>query len=229
MPIAYDDAISEIYGMVNLAVPDMQTILGYFPDVRWPGAPKPARTRMDRVWLRVSTQTVRDAQASLSDIGGIRRYHCVGLLFVEFYGSRVEVDSDGKVIKCCRFMRSNFRRESPSGSIWFRDQKIVPLPFSDENHPYNVVATFEFDDVGGVEHPTSNTGVPLLSGTWHNPNEAIDGVRTVFTFTGLPASQNDYLLVWNGEIQQPPLNQVGIQITMGLAPKIGDAFACYFV
>lgn len=57
------------------------------------------------------------------------------------------------------------------------------------------------------------------------PLEALDGVRKVFTFPALPGSSNNYLLIWNGVIQDE-LVAVGqvITLTNGGAPKLGDSF-----
>ena len=92
---------------------------------------------------------MKDSQSSLAnDQGnGERRYHAVGLLYIQVFGSRVEAGSTDMARKLAEAIRDVFRGNSVSGAIWFRDQKVVKLPETEENYPYNVVVTFEYDTI----------------------------------------------------------------------------------
>ena len=67
--------------------------------------------------------------------------------------------------------------------------------------------------------PVTPPAVPVVTGTKHYPLELTDGVRTTFTFPGLPATGN-YALYWNGLLQDF-YTQAGETITLNEPPEIG--------
>lgn len=76
-----------------------------------------------------------------------------------------------------------------------------------------------------VFDPLVPSTVAVVRGKY-TPVETLDGVRKAFTFTQLPASPNNYLLIWNGVIQDS-LTATGLVLSLPSdsgAPKPGDSF-----
>jgi hypothetical protein len=160
MPIDPQSAIDEIYGVVKDVVDnESAAIVGYVPEVRWPGNPENVKPDPTKVWLRVSIKTVTDAQSSLaSGDDGSKRYTNVSLLFVQVFAPRslfamqanatpVNLQSVGRELAYA--IRDRFRRNdaSPSGAIWYRDQKAVDAPPEPDYYPVLVTVTFQFDTI----------------------------------------------------------------------------------
>jgi hypothetical protein len=216
MPSTYSDAIDNMFGMVQAIWNQAASIVGYTPILRWPGEEIAAKPPVDQIWSRVSTQIVTDEQTAFANNNGVRLYHAKGLLFIQLFCPRTNADLNiGR--QFAQFIREGFRKESPDGNIWFTNQRILELPPTDTNYPINVVVTFEYDGVSGQV----NIGpliVQLLSRGKHYPVEAIDGIRHVFTFVGLPSDPNLYLAFFNGAMQDG-LTQIGQTLDFGIVPK----------
>jgi len=146
MPIQYTAAIDELLGMIKTAWDaGALSIAGYEPEIRWPGNPIGTKPDMTKYWGRPSTQIVLDGQSSLANDQGLRRYQAQGLLYFQLFCPRNVADSleNGRLL--AEVIRTAFREGSPSGDLWFRNQKIVELPETDESYPINVVVEFLYD------------------------------------------------------------------------------------
>jgi hypothetical protein len=69
---------------------------------------------------------------------------------------------------------------------------------------------------------------PVTFSGQHSPVEALDGVRTTFTFLGLPAAPQLYMLVYNGAVITQGFTQAGNQITMSVVPSASDELFAYY-
>jgi hypothetical protein len=159
MPITQDSATDEIYGIVKSVVDSASAaIVGYVPEIRWPGEAEPSKPDPTKFWLRVSTKTVVDSQSSLTDGNGTgtKRYTNVSLLFVQVFAPRSMFATTGQPAnksilgeQLAIAIRDKFREPnaSPSGAIWFRDQKVVALQAEPDYYPFNVQVTFQFDTI----------------------------------------------------------------------------------
>lgn len=145
MTITYQDAKDEVFGIVKSVINAKQTsVFGYTVDVRYPGAPKASQPDTTKLWARVSSQIVTDAQTALGNNGGIKLYEAVALLYVQLFAPRnVGASSDNCTI-LAEFIRSEFRKASPSGNVWFLNQQIRELPETDTSYPVNVVVEFRY-------------------------------------------------------------------------------------
>lgn len=223
----YSDAVDEMFGMINsIWNANSSIIAGYVPEIHWPGKPEPTSVPMDQVWARVSVQLVSDKQSSLANSNGVRRYHAIGLLYFQIFCPRTAASTLDIGRALANLIRLAFLKESPSGSIWFIDAVIRELPSTTENYPINIVVTFQYDslsDNSGI----SSFVIPLKPNynTKHFPVEPLDGIRTLFTFVGLPSNGN-FIVVMNGMIQD--VAQSGDQLTLVPAPSVTDEiFAIY--
>lgn len=217
MPVSYNDAHDELYGIVNAAVAQTGPIVGYVPSIQWPNAAKAGPPDYSKLWMRVSSSIVSDKLVSLRNQNGQRMYQALGLMFIQMFCSRTLPSSQvGKV--AAQFIREFFRTESVTGELRFIEAKIVELPAQELYYPINISVNYEYYNLSGQ---ASNGGIipPIIAaGFKHFPVEAIDGVRTQFTFANLPADPNFYLAIRNGVIQDN-LVQIGNVLDFGTPPQ----------
>lgn len=148
MSIAARDAFDEICGIVNTWMTvNSAAILGYVPEIRWPGNPKGDHPAALNIWARVSQRIVKDSQTGINAIEGQRLYTAVGLLYVQIFCPRSVSNSlvNGRIL--ANGLRDRFRHPSPSSEIRFRDQKVVEVSAEDDYYPLNVVVTYEYDSI----------------------------------------------------------------------------------
>lgn len=169
MAILPTEAVDEMFSSVKAAVDASQSIIGYAPEMRWPGAAKGSKPDMTSFWLRTSLQIVTEDQSSLANDFGSRMYESVGLLFVQLFCPRNLPGSIDKGRLLAERIKSVFRQQSISGEVWYKNPKVVPLPETDQSYPFNVVITFSFRTL-----------------------------RTNGEDIGLPTSQKEKLLLENG-------------------------------
>jgi hypothetical protein len=217
MPVTYTDAQDELFGIVNGAVAQLGSIVGYIPSIQWPGSAVAGSPDYSKIWMRVSSKIVTDKLSALGNRAGQRLYKANGLMFIQLFAPRT-LASTFLAKQAAQFIRDFFRTESVTGELRFVEAKMVELDPEDLYYPINIAVQFEYYTLSGQ---TSNQGIipPIIAaGFKHFPVEAIDGIRTVFTFANLPADSNFYLVIWNGVIQDG-LAQTGNQIDFGTAPK----------
>lgn len=145
--IGYQAAIDEMFGIVKATLVDdtgIQTLLGYTMDVRWPMDALPNKPDITRLWAKVSKQTVTDKQACLTNVNGVRVFETRGLLYVQLFCPRDQPAALTQGNVAASNMQAAFRKQSPSGEIWFYDQAIRELPETPENYPINVVTSFYY-------------------------------------------------------------------------------------
>jgi hypothetical protein len=145
--VTYTDALDDMFGTFSDVLSDVETILDYAPQVRWPGIPEPANTPMDQLWMRVSTQMVKEGQSSLSDKDGTKRYESHGLLYVQLFAPRTVSNTLNVARQAAEAIRNRFRKASLSGEVWFRNQVVRELPETTENYPLLVVVEFTYQEV----------------------------------------------------------------------------------
>lgn len=157
MPVTLDNALDEMYGMIKTVVDaESAAIVGYVPEIRWPGAAKASKPDNTKIWLRVTNKIVVDEQRSLADGNGTgtKRYTAIGFLIVQIFAPRTKfaaVGTSSNMLIVGKSLgiaiRDKFRHPSPSGAIWFRDQKVDELSETPEYYPHNVTVTFQFDTI----------------------------------------------------------------------------------
>ena len=145
--IGYIDATDEMFGIINAVLTDAKwhTALGYDIDTRWPGDAVAAKPSMVQLWARVSKQVVKDAQDSLANAEGERNYETVGLLYVQLFCPRNQPATldNGRLVAID--LQKAFRKQSPSGEIWFLNQAIRELAETEENYPIQVVTEYRYN------------------------------------------------------------------------------------
>lgn len=146
MSISYQEAKDEVFGRANVVLTngDTNALLGYLPDVRWQGVPKANKPDEDKLWARVSSQIVTDAQAALANANGNRLYEAGGLLYVQLFCPKGNADMPTDGVILAEALQAAYREQSDSSEIWYRNQRILELPETADNYPINVVVEFRY-------------------------------------------------------------------------------------
>ena len=142
MSIRYLAAEDEVFGVVNAAFVGALAALGlaYVPAINFPGQ-LVAPPNVNQIYAECSFSVVTEHQASLSRVAGVSIYETVALLAVQIYSPKTDASAlrIAKIIAMA--VRDAFRLPSPSGEVWFKDQKLSPVAGSDTKNQINVVVT----------------------------------------------------------------------------------------
>lgn len=126
-------------------------VAGYVPDVQWEGVQPRDVPDASKHWARMSIQTVFEEQTTLSNCEGApgkKRYTASGLIFVQLFCPKSIVDGYSVGGDLADVAKNAFRGKTTSGKIWFRNVRINPLDPEDLYYRFNVVAEFEYDELG---------------------------------------------------------------------------------
>jgi len=147
--ITYEEAIDEIFGIFNAAwLDNSAAVVGYVPEVRWPGVEEPEKPDLSKFWARVSQQTVIEGQSSLRNGDAGQRYTTDGLVFVQIFCPKSDSLGMTNGRKLAIIARNSFRGNATSGQVWFRNARINELPPEENWYRFNVVAEYEYDENG---------------------------------------------------------------------------------
>lgn len=125
-------------------------IVGYTPDVYWKNTEKDFVPPRDKYWCRFSTQTVIEGQDTLSTcVGepGKLRYEAQGLVIIQLFCPKSDIQADEKGSKLAEIARDAFRGKNING-VWFRNARINDgLTPEDLYYRFNVVAEFIYNEI----------------------------------------------------------------------------------
>jgi hypothetical protein len=226
MPTTYNAAIDEMFGNANsVFVGTAASLLGYTPDVRWPGAPKANPPDKTKLWARVSFQVVTDDIAALANANGVCLYQTIGICFVQLFCPRNVGQSidNGRLIAIA--LQAAFRTPvSSSGELWYSKSKIFELPEAEESYPITVSTRVQFKTTAPSTYiPPSPGG----NGVTRYPLTFVStGVYTVAVEVNANA-----ILTRNGETltQGSDYTVSGETITFaaGMIPNSGDSLQLF--
>ena len=126
-------------------------IVGYIPEIRWQGIQYRDIPDGSKFWCRFSKQTVSEPQATLSNCvtsPGNKRYNNYGLVFIQIFCPKSNAKSFELGKQLAVLARNAFRGKSTDSSIWFRNVRIKELNPEELYERFNVVAEYEFDEIG---------------------------------------------------------------------------------
>lgn len=150
MSTTYRAATSDMFALVLGTLPALALLLGYQPEIRWHDVPSSKQPTPDRLWMRVSRQTVDAGQSTLSTcVGepGKVRYTEYGLVFVQLFAPAESDKMQDMLAQVAQEIRKVFRRKSTEGKVWFRNARIREIPPEAKFLRMNVVAEFEYDEI----------------------------------------------------------------------------------
>lgn len=169
MTLQYDQARDEIFAVFNTAwQANAAAQAGYIPEVRWQGVQYREIPDGSKFWCRISKDNVFEEQTSLSTCVGTpgqRRYTASGLAIVQLFCPKSNTESFAIGQKLAKVAQDAFRGRSTGNGMWFRNVRIKELDPEETCFRFNVVAEFEYDDIGiaGGASPIDPPTPPAIS------------------------------------------------------------------
>jgi len=152
MTVGYSEARNQMFALFKAAWDaGSAAIVGYVPEVRWQDNELADKPQSGKHWCRASTQSVIERQATLSDcVGepGKKRYESAGLVFVQLFAPKSVANASEKAQQLAVIARNAFRGKSTAGGIWFYNVRINNLAAENLFYRFNVVAEYEYDEIG---------------------------------------------------------------------------------
>jgi hypothetical protein len=147
MTTTYVEAIDQMFALFNTAFnAGAPSIVGYWPLIRWPGIGESATPDASKFWCRVSQQTVHEEQSTLR-ADNKRRYTADGLVFVQLFCPKSDIEAMEKGRLLAVLARDSFRGKTTSGKVWFRNARINELPPEESAYRFNIIAEYEYDEI----------------------------------------------------------------------------------
>lgn len=143
----YIDAVKEIFATFKEAW-DAETtaIVGCIPNVFWMGVEQPDKPERGKYWVRVSQQTVTEEQSTFKNAENEQRYTTNGIVIAQISCPSSDSQAVTKGRELAIIARDAYRGNSTSGKVWFRNAKILELPFEKDWYIFNVTAEYEYDE-----------------------------------------------------------------------------------
>lgn len=142
MSITYLGAQDEVFGVMNAAwlAAVEAADLSYMPIISFPGAlvvtPDPAT-----IYAECHFSVVAEKQVGLSQQGGVKLYQSTALLIAQVYAPKTDASALRTIQTIGSALRDAFRQLSPSGEVWFSNQRFTPVSGNDTRHQVNTVVT----------------------------------------------------------------------------------------
>lgn len=149
---SYSQANGELYKPIKdiLESVEIVTLFGYAIDVRWPNNEKLENPTSDKIWVRVSRQTVSNPQTAIQNNyrgQSARKYTNYGLLFVQLFSPKTN-GVYPKVEKLAETLLKNaFRGKSTEHCITFRNARMSEVTPENDWYRLNVVTEYEYDEI----------------------------------------------------------------------------------
>lgn len=147
-----DTARDEVYALFTTAWnAGSNAIAGHVPEIRYKGVLEDDAPDTSKFWCRISMQTVNENQATLSDcvgVAGRKKYTAYGLVFIQIFCPRSNSKCFEIGQKLATLARDSFRGKATPNKVWFRNCRINEIPPEDCWERFNVIAEFEYDELG---------------------------------------------------------------------------------
>lgn len=147
--MTYIEAVDELFGIFNDMWEDpaegAEPIVGYVPEVRWPGVEEPDKPNKSKFWTRVSQQTLTDEQSAFCGEGSCN-FTNEGLLMVELFCPKSTNTGVTKGRELSIIIRNAYRCKNTSSGLWFRSQKITELDPEAHFYRFMVTVEYQFDE-----------------------------------------------------------------------------------
>lgn len=152
MTTTHTGARNEINKLFNTAwQANAGAVAQYVPPVEWQGVQPKDTPNTSKHWARVSIQTVLEDQTTLSSCEGQpgqKRFTASGLVFVQIFSPKSLGDGFKVGGLLAEVARNAFRGKTTDSHVWFRNVRINELEPEDLYYRHNVVAEFEYDELG---------------------------------------------------------------------------------
>jgi hypothetical protein len=146
MPTTYEEAYETITDHLRAQWPVLANgIAATVPDIRF--AEVETGQNPQATFIRFAMMPVLERQATFRN-GDDKRYTSNGVLFVQVYIKRPEVKAAEYLRRFSAAARNVFRGVELDGCIWFRNVRINNLEPTNEWYRANVIADYEYDEIG---------------------------------------------------------------------------------
>lgn len=153
MPTSYAVARDEMFAKLLAGwTAGAASIVGYVPELKWPGEEDQNPQATEVYWGRVSLAEGETEQSGLSagayaPDGAVRRYTSFGLIYVQLFGPRHNADAVQKLALLSQCAQAALRGETPSGVVFYDASFRSMLPEA-VWEGFIVKAEYEFDSIG---------------------------------------------------------------------------------
>jgi hypothetical protein len=144
---SYVSARNEIFSQYNLAKTGLLALLTYQPIVVYQGVEPTSAVPTDKLWVRISQNTVLENQATLAGNDLKRRYTSEGLIYIQLFIPKTVGDYT-KGVNAAVLIKNGYRGKQTSSCMWFRNVRIAELPPEDAWFRLNVVSEYQYDEIG---------------------------------------------------------------------------------
>jgi hypothetical protein len=152
MSLTYADARDAIFRRVYESLTDgrVETLIGEAPQIQFQSKEKATKPDLTKYFFRISIQSVRTKQASLSScvlVQGKRRYTSYGLVHIQVFAPKPKQNSIEIANQVAMILQNALRK--PTGNrVFFYNAAIKELPSEEDSYRLNVVADYEYDEIG---------------------------------------------------------------------------------
>ena len=145
--MTYEQAIADMFGLFNASWQAGTTaIVGYVPEVRWPGIEVQTTPDLSKFWARVSQKTSFETQSALRNGDAGQRYTNNGTIYVQIFCPVSEVGSITKGRKLGELARNAFRGKHSINGVWFRNARILEMPTERDWFAFTVQTDYIYDE-----------------------------------------------------------------------------------
>ena len=147
MTATYIEALDEIMTVFKDAWDAGSTpVVGYIPEIVWPGIEPEENLPTDKFWARFSNKTLDDEQSTLKGVG-LRRYTIEGLAFIQIFAPLSNSEAVKKAKELATLTRNAYRGITTPSCVWFRNARIQEVGSKDKWYQINVLVNYEHDDI----------------------------------------------------------------------------------
>jgi hypothetical protein len=142
MSMTYLQGKDEIFGVANTAfgVAAIAQALAYTPKLIFPGMLS-VPPDIQQIYGECSFSVVTEHQVSLSNVNGVKIYETVALFAMRLFSPKQDAAAFRIAETIGTAVKNAFRLPSPSGEIWFRNQRLSQVNGTETKNQINVVVT----------------------------------------------------------------------------------------
>jgi hypothetical protein len=151
MSTTYIPAIDSVFSLFKTAIDAGSTaIIGYVPEIRWPGIESSDKPDETKFWLRISNQSVYEEQTALAGNDGLKRFTNNGLIFVQLFAPKTSSKNFVLLKQLAFLVKTAFMSKRTSEGVILRNARLNELSDEAGFHRCNVVVEYEYDEMGGL-------------------------------------------------------------------------------
>lgn len=109
----------------------VEAIVGYEPEIHWPGLLMETPSTLDRIWVKVFQYTRDESQSSFRTGSFGNTYASKGTIYIQIFYPLSDASSITLSRQLAELARNTLRGKKTSANVWFRNARIKePDPVS---------------------------------------------------------------------------------------------------